>query len=212
MTRFIPYKCEFFSHFNRGRFLFGTFKGKEKMTSKITFYSDLTRTLILSILLYIKMSSCFLRRNRDAPGPKKLFQSFPWVSKTGAGGCWNRQRSGWEARRHSSDNCQWRLNGHRSTWNCLAGIIHANLDHLLRNPRFTIVWELNYHVRYCLVALPGKHLTYISVVCSHGHCFTVVRTSGHFNWAIIRLQASTWMMPQQYSWRRHSPAPDTVDF
>lgn len=51
--------------------------------------------------------------------------------------------------------------------NCLAGTIHENLDHLLRNPRFTIVGELDFHVRHCLMALPGTKLADISAVRSH---------------------------------------------
>lgn len=51
--------------------------------------------------------------------------------------------------------------------NSLAGTIHENLDHLLRHPHLTIAGELDFHVRHCLLSLPGTSMTGISLVRSH---------------------------------------------
>lgn len=51
--------------------------------------------------------------------------------------------------------------------NSVAGTIHENLDLLLRYRDLTIVGELDFHVRHCLLALEGTKLTDISVVRSH---------------------------------------------
>lgn len=51
--------------------------------------------------------------------------------------------------------------------NSLAGTIHENLDHLLRHPLYSIVGELDFHVRHCLLSLPGITMTDISLVRSH---------------------------------------------
>ncbi|CDF35420.1 unnamed protein product [Chondrus crispus] len=51
--------------------------------------------------------------------------------------------------------------------NSLAGTIHGNLDLLLRYSRLTIIGELDFRVRHCLLALPGTLLRHVKVVRSH---------------------------------------------
>lgn len=51
--------------------------------------------------------------------------------------------------------------------NSLAGTIHENLDLLLRHPKLSIVGELDFHVRHCLVAFPDVSIEDISTVQSH---------------------------------------------
>lgn len=51
--------------------------------------------------------------------------------------------------------------------NSLAGTIHENLDLLLRYKDLTIIGELDFRVRHCLLALPGTALSDVRVVRSH---------------------------------------------
>lgn len=51
--------------------------------------------------------------------------------------------------------------------NSLAGTIHENLDLLLRHPSLTIVGEIDFAVRHCLIALPSVKMSDIRVVRSH---------------------------------------------
>lgn len=51
--------------------------------------------------------------------------------------------------------------------NSLAGTIHENLDLLLRYKDLTIIGELDFRVRHCLLALPGTEFADVKVVRSH---------------------------------------------
>lgn len=51
--------------------------------------------------------------------------------------------------------------------NSVAGTIHNNLDLLLKHPDLTILGELDFHVKHCLMVLPGSRLQDVNVVKSH---------------------------------------------
>lgn len=66
--------------------------------------------------------------------------------------------------------------------NLLAGTIHKNLDLITRYGDITIVGELDFHVRHCLMAMKGVKLGDIKVVKSHhmalAQCSEYLRSNG----------------------------------
>lgn len=66
--------------------------------------------------------------------------------------------------------------------NSVAGTIHENLDLLLRHKDLTIVGELDFHVRHCLLALKGTQLKDIAVVKSHAMALAQCKGYLHANY------------------------------